>query len=235
MKSLEGVPQWPRTRDSSLFWVASTSGRSSEALSRWTPSESITVPSVKTCSNMPNWLPSFDRPRATRVKSGSAVVTALLTRGRGLRRGWPSCVPERSGVDGPSDETGPSPVVGFGMRDAALPGGKNEPPLPMSPKADEGAWLPGNPDWPALVEFSDGVDDVDDDEELPTSRKSRPKKLVSSAWADPGWNARTSNPGTTRAPTTLENTPRIADLLAGSLRLGPGFLGTDGLSPPSTP
>src|SRR5271165_1577386 len=127
---------------------------------------------------MPNWLPSFDRPRAT--------------------------------------------------RDAALPGGKNEPPLPMSPKADEGAWLPGNPDWPALVEFSDGVDDVDDDDELPTSRKSRPKKLVSSAWADPGWNARTSNPGTTRAPTTLENTPRIADLLAGSLQLGPGFLGTGG-------
>jgi hypothetical protein len=104
----------------------------------------------------------------------------------------------------------------------------------MSPKADEGAWLSGNPDWPALAEFADDVDDVDDDE-LPPSRKSRPKKLVSSAWADPGWNARTSNPGTTRAPTTLENTPRIADLLAGSLRLGPGFLGTDGLSPPSTP
>src|SRR5208282_327741 len=135
MKSLEGVPQWPRTRDSSLFWVASTSGRSSEALSRWTPSESITVPSVKTCSNMPNWLPSFDRPKAMRVKSGSAVVTAVLTRGRGR-----------------------------------------------------------SPDWPALVEFADDVADDDDDDELPPSRNSRPKKLESSARADPAWNARTSNP-----------------------------------------
>ena len=182
-----------------------------------------------------------------RVKSGSAVVTALLTRGRGLRRGWPSCERERSGVDGPSDEIGPPAGVGFGVRDAALPGGKNEPPLPispkadegawlLSPKADEGAWLPGNPDWPALVEFADDVDDVDDDDdELPPSRNSRPKKLESSAWADPGWNARTSNPGTTRAPPTLENTPRIADLLAGSLGLGPGFLGKDDFSSPSTP
>jgi len=175
-----------------------------------------------------------------RVKSGSAVVTALLTRGRGLSRGWPSCERERSGVDGPSDEIGPPAGVGFGVRDAALPEGKNEPPVPMSPKADEGAWLPGNPDWPALVEFADDVDDDvddddDDDDELPPSRNSRPKKLESSAWADPAWNTRTSNPGTTRAPPTLENTPRIADLLAGSLRLGPGFLGTDGFPPPSTP
>ena len=67
-------------------------------------------------------------------------------------------------MDGPSDEVGPPAGVGFGVRDAALPGGKNEPPLPMSPKADEGAWLSGNPDWPALAEFADDVDDVDDDE-----------------------------------------------------------------------
>src|SRR5271166_6282438 len=169
MKSLEGVPQWPRTRDSSLFWVASTSGRSSEAVSRWTPSESITVPSVKTCSNMPNWLPSFDRPKAIRVTSGSAVVTALLKRGRGVSRGWPSCDRERSGVDGPSDEIGPAAGVRFGVRDAALPEGKNEPPVPMSPKDDEGACVPGNPDWLALVEFADDVEDEDDDE-FPPSR-----------------------------------------------------------------
>jgi hypothetical protein len=183
---------------------------------------------------MPNWLPSFDRPKAMRVKKGSAVVTALLTRGRGLRRGWPSWEGERSGVDGPSDEIGPTAGVGYGARDGAPLAGKNEPPVPMSPKADEGAGLPGNPDWPALVEFAD-ADDEDADDEVPPSRNSRPKKLESSAWADPGRNARTSNPDTTRAPPTLENTPRIADLLAGSLRLGPGFLGTDVLSPPSTP
>ena len=53
----------------------------------WTPSESMTVPSAKICRNMPNWLPSLERPRANFVKTGSAVVTAGLTRGLGATRG----------------------------------------------------------------------------------------------------------------------------------------------------
>ena len=40
----------------------------------------ITVPSANTWRNMPNWLPSFDRPSVMRVTSGSASVAARLTR-----------------------------------------------------------------------------------------------------------------------------------------------------------
>src|SRR4051794_22138599 len=54
---------------------------------RCVPSLSSTVPSAKTWRNMPNWVPSSERPSETRVTSGSDSVAALLTRGRGTIRG----------------------------------------------------------------------------------------------------------------------------------------------------
>ena len=61
------------------------------------------------------------------------MVTALLTRGRGVRRGEASAELPRSGVDGPSAAIGPLAGVGLGARVEAAAGGTNEPPDPMSP------------------------------------------------------------------------------------------------------
>ena len=69
---------------------------------RWcTPSESMTVPSAKIWRNIPNWLPSLERPRASRVKSGSAAGDRGLTRGLGESRcAGPAAADRRRGHAG---------------------------------------------------------------------------------------------------------------------------------------
>src|SRR5882724_8756276 len=47
----------------------------------------MTVPSAKTWSSIPNWLPLSERPSEIRVTSGSASVIGLLIRGFGVTRG----------------------------------------------------------------------------------------------------------------------------------------------------
>jgi hypothetical protein len=79
---------------------------------------------------MPNWLPSFDRPSATRVIKGSAFVAALLTLGRGATAGRPGPDSATSGVDGP-ESLGPKVGVAAGAR--GLAGGMKAPPLPPPP------------------------------------------------------------------------------------------------------
>src|SRR5215471_6540561 len=107
-KSLPGAPQWPLSRYSSPDCTASNTGLNSPDRMRWTPSASITVPSLKICKDIANWLPSFERPIATRVNRGSAVVTGALVRGLGAKRGI-GPVEFTGGVDGgaPNDPFSP--------------------------------------------------------------------------------------------------------------------------------
>jgi hypothetical protein len=160
----------------------------------------------------------LDLPSAIRVTSGSAEVTALVTLARGASRGEAVDEPGRSGVDGPSGEIGPLAGVGLGPVECVA-GGTKLLPVPMSPYREVADPLPEAPDRPVLP-GDDGNDDDEDDDEFPPSRKSRPKKLVSSPPTAAGSRVRTSNPGAARAPTAFHNPPRIADLLAGSPRLG---------------
>src|SRR5438067_13834303 len=68
------------------------------------------VPSAKTWRNMPNALPSLERPRASRVRTGSADVIAGLTRGLGVTRGAGPVLADKGGV------SGSPPKVGSGAR-----------------------------------------------------------------------------------------------------------------------
>ena len=77
---------------------------------------------------MPKLLPSFECPRAKRVRTGSALVIALLTRDRGVMRSTGALGEDTGGVCGspPNEETG-----AFAPTEAP-PGGR------VSPKAERG-------------------------------------------------------------------------------------------------
>src|SRR5690349_1284389 len=100
----------------------------------------MTVPSAKTWRDMPKLLPSFERPSANRVSTGSAVVTAELTRGRGVSRSAGPPLADRAGVSGnpPKEDTGADDPT------EEPPGGRA---LPYDPTEEppEGRALPFDP------------------------------------------------------------------------------------------
>ena len=98
------APQCPWTRPSSPDCTVSTMGFRSARRIWWTPSESMTVPSAKTWRNMPNWLPSLERPSASRVRTGSADVTAELTCAGLGRDAAPSVRPRSARKEGDSGQ-----------------------------------------------------------------------------------------------------------------------------------
>ena len=112
--------------------------------------------------------------------------------------------------------SGPPAGVGFGTRDAVLPVGKNELPVPSRRRLTRAAGLPDTRTRTALAEFADDVDDDDDD--VSAHPEEPAEKPVSSAWAEPGGTQGPAILAPRELLQTFENTPRIADLLAGSLR-----------------
>ena len=100
MKSFEGVPQWPRTRASSPFWIASTIGRRSAAAE---PVNSFGVDHGAVGEDLKEHAELAAVIRAAQGHAGQERVgrghgTADARAGR--QAWWNSPEPETSGVDG---------------------------------------------------------------------------------------------------------------------------------------